>query len=130
MKWSTKLPKVRLTNILKHEGVVKEAVFSKDETRILTWSFDRTARLWDVPGDLDFPQEYFSLQVEALTGTRFDPITRQMNSTKSKRNGWKLLANMRRFANIPGRICISGSVQRREKSDNRIERIGFKILYK
>jgi len=78
MKWSTKLPKVRLTNILKHEGVVKEAVFSKDETRILTWSFDRTARLWDVPGDLDFPQEYFSLQVEALTGTRFDPITRQI----------------------------------------------------
>jgi hypothetical protein len=30
-----------------HEGVVSGAVFSKDESRILTWSRDGTARLWN-----------------------------------------------------------------------------------
>jgi WD40 repeat protein len=30
-----------------HDGVVEGAVFSKDEKRILTWSSDNTARLWD-----------------------------------------------------------------------------------
>jgi WD40 repeat protein len=63
---------------LTHEGFVNGAVFSKDETRILTWSFDKTARLWDVPGDLDYPHDKFVLQVEALTGSRFNPDTRQI----------------------------------------------------
>ena len=63
---------------LQHEDWFIGAVFSRDEKRILTWSSDRTARIWDVPGDLDFPKDKFMLQVEALTGTRYDPDTRQI----------------------------------------------------
>ncbi|XCN71832.1 MAG: hypothetical protein Q3M24_16170 [Candidatus Electrothrix aestuarii] len=36
-----------LRGILKHESTVMGAVFNKDETRILTWSDDSTARIWD-----------------------------------------------------------------------------------
>ncbi|MEZ6030889.1 MAG: TIR domain-containing protein [Hyphomonadaceae bacterium] len=32
---------------LRHEGPVNGAAFSQDETRILTWSADATAKLWD-----------------------------------------------------------------------------------
>jgi WD40 repeat protein len=32
---------------LTHDREVRGAVFSRDESRILTWSYDRTARLWD-----------------------------------------------------------------------------------
>ena len=32
---------------LTHDDSVSGAVFSKDETRILTWSDDKTARLWN-----------------------------------------------------------------------------------
>jgi hypothetical protein len=31
-----------------HEGTVRGAAFSPDGTRLLTWSYDATARLWDV----------------------------------------------------------------------------------
>ena len=33
---------------LRHEKAVGGAAFSRDESRILTWSDDRTARLWDI----------------------------------------------------------------------------------
>ena len=32
---------------MKHDSTVSGAVFNQDETRILTWSDDGTARLWD-----------------------------------------------------------------------------------
>ena len=32
---------------MKHDDSVSGAVFNQDETRILTWSDDGTARLWD-----------------------------------------------------------------------------------
>ena len=32
---------------LQHEDSVLGAVFNRDESRILTWSADKTARLWD-----------------------------------------------------------------------------------
>nr|VFJ71449.1 MAG: hypothetical protein BECKFW1821B_GA0114236_12221 [Candidatus Kentron sp. FW] len=37
---------IALDAILGHDHVVRGAAFSKDETRILTWSRDKTARLW------------------------------------------------------------------------------------
>jgi WD40 repeat protein len=33
---------------MKHDGPVRGALLTKDETRILSWSDDRTLRLWDV----------------------------------------------------------------------------------
>ena len=65
-----------LARVFKHEVSVRGAVFNVDETRILTWGGDGTARLWYTPGDLDFPKDEFSLQLQVLTGTRFNSRTR------------------------------------------------------
>ena len=65
----------QLATSLKHDGRVQGAVFSKDESRILTWSGDGAAKLWHISGDLDFPYRLYALQVQALTGTAFDPVT-------------------------------------------------------
>jgi hypothetical protein len=37
-----------LLQMVAHQGEVRGAAFSKDESLILTWSDDRTARVWDV----------------------------------------------------------------------------------
>jgi WD40 repeat protein len=57
---------------MKHEGSVSGAVFSKDESRILTWSKHSTARLWNIDADYDFPKEHLPLLVEVCTGTAMD----------------------------------------------------------
>lgn len=44
----------------------------------MTWSADSTVRLYNIPGDLDYPPAKFILQIEALTGTRFEPLTHQI----------------------------------------------------
>ena len=36
-----------VANILQHDGEVRGALWSKDENRVLTWSADHTARVWD-----------------------------------------------------------------------------------
>jgi WD40 repeat protein len=64
---------------MKHEDSVNGAVFDQAQKRVLTWSDDGTARLWDIPGDLDFPHEHLVLQVQALTGTKLDLQTRQIS---------------------------------------------------
>jgi len=64
---------------MKHEGPVNGAVFDQAQKRIMTWSDDGTARLWDIPGDLDFPHEHLVLQVQALTGTKLDPQSSQIS---------------------------------------------------
>ena len=33
---------------MRHEGGVRGAAFSRDESRILSWGADNTVRLWDV----------------------------------------------------------------------------------
>lgn len=43
-------PVAMLACILKHEGEIIGACFNRDQTRILTWSNDSTARLWDISG--------------------------------------------------------------------------------
>lgn len=45
-----------------------------DESQVLTVN-ENGARIWRIPGDLDFPPSEFGLQVTALTGTEFDPDT-------------------------------------------------------
>nr|VFJ63187.1 MAG: hypothetical protein BECKDK2373C_GA0170839_110414 [Candidatus Kentron sp. DK] len=54
---------------MNHDGRVDGAEFSTDESLILTWSEDKTARLWDFGVDYDFPVEHLPLQVEVMTGT-------------------------------------------------------------
>lgn len=63
---------------MQHKGEVSGAVFDQAGKRILSWS-GNTVRLWDVPGDLDFPKDSYVIQVEALTGTRFDVNTRLLS---------------------------------------------------
>ena len=38
---------------MRHVGPVSGAVLTKDESRILSWSDDRTLRLWDVATGAD-----------------------------------------------------------------------------
>ena len=58
---------------------------NRDESRILTWSGEATpsgtARLWDVPGDLDYPAKMLRLEVEAITGTKYDENGRRSKSS-------------------------------------------------
>ncbi len=41
------LPSARFSTLIKHDDYVFGAVFSQDERRVLTWSRDKTARVWD-----------------------------------------------------------------------------------
>lgn len=71
---------------------VRGCVFNPDFTRVITWSSDSTARYWeslkqisddyrnDAILDLDFPQNAYKMQMMALTGTRMDSASRQIES--------------------------------------------------
>jgi WD40 repeat protein len=50
---------------MKHEGAVSGALLTKDETRILSWSEDKTLRIWD-----------------AATGKQFGPAITLENAVK------------------------------------------------
>jgi WD40 repeat protein len=43
---------------LQHQDLVSGAQLSRDDGRILTSSWDKTARVWLLNADLDFPAEY------------------------------------------------------------------------
>ena len=64
---------IALETVIGHDGRVLGAAFSADESRILTWSWDRTARLWAFGVD-DFPPVYLLLRVEVITGTAMDHL--------------------------------------------------------
>ena len=50
-------------------------MFNRDESLVLTWSYDETARLWHIPQpDFDFPQDHLRLLVEVVTGTVMDDV--------------------------------------------------------
>ena len=57
---------------IKYESSVIGALFTKDDSRILTWSRDGTARLWNIEADYDFPNQHLPLLVEVATGTAMD----------------------------------------------------------
>ena len=73
----------------KYKGTKKEKKvpgkvnFNADETRILTWSGfpfggSGTARLWDIGVDWDYPNDKIKLQIMALTGTKFNTTTMEI----------------------------------------------------
>lgn len=68
-----------------HDREVEGAVFNRDEAKILTWSDDNTARLWDIGVDYDFPVDLLKLQIAALTGTEFDPASGEIKVIEPER---------------------------------------------
>ena len=67
-----------LQHIFRHEGGVIKTKFNADETKILTYSEDGTARMWDIGVDWDYPIDKIKLQVMALTGTRLNTNTMEI----------------------------------------------------
>ncbi|MCP4660667.1 MAG: hypothetical protein GY856_35145 [bacterium] len=71
---------------------------------MLTWSWDNTARLWDVGADLDFPADSVVLQVRAVTGTEFIPLTREIRVIEPGR--WrKIKSDWERMARSHYKVC-------------------------
>jgi hypothetical protein len=89
---------------LKHEGPVNGAVFNKDESRILTWSGDNTARLWEMNIDLDFPRQDIKLWTQAVTGTELNIDSRQPTNIELDR--WhRIQAEYKRLAEAHAKVC-------------------------
>ena len=65
---------------MKHDREVLGAMFDQAEQRILTWSNDGTARLWDIGLDLDFPAKDYEIELQALTGTSFNVLTKAIEA--------------------------------------------------
>jgi WD40 repeat protein len=66
-----------LTPPLQHEDSsfgVWGAQFSRDASRVLTWSEDGSARLWDSAIDKNWPIDKVRLRVEVETGTALTPV--------------------------------------------------------
>ena len=63
---------VPAADFMKHDGDVNGALFNHDETRILSWSDDKTVRLWNIAADYDFPNEHLPLLVNVMTVTQMD----------------------------------------------------------
>ncbi len=61
------------------EKSIQDIAFDLAQMHTLDCSADGTARLWDIPGDLDFPHEHLVLQVQALTATRLDLQSREIS---------------------------------------------------
>jgi len=62
---------------LLQKSPVNSAVFNPDQTSILTANRDSNATLLSVPGDLDIPKSLFKLQVQELTGARYNTKTNE-----------------------------------------------------
>jgi WD40 repeat protein len=76
---------------------VKGAIFNPELTCIFTWSNDSTARFWRTTallpavnnaksgGDRDFPQDKFTLEIMALTGTEYVQSTGKVDCIEPER---------------------------------------------
>lgn len=53
--------------------------FTADGEGFLTWDMD-TVRIWRRTGDADFPPDQYRLKFEALSGTRFDPVSSEIET--------------------------------------------------
>ena len=88
---------------LRHEGPVNGAMFSKDETRILTW-ITGAAWLWDVSADLDLPADAVKTFIAAVTGTELNVDTRQVETIEPAR--WRQIrGEYERTAAAHARVC-------------------------
>jgi hypothetical protein len=60
--------------------------------------------MWDIGVDLDFPQDKFGLQVMALTGTEYIPITKEIKIIEQQR--WRELKERYfQFARQHYKVC-------------------------
>jgi WD40 repeat protein len=59
-----------------HDNNVNGATFSRDESRILSWSDDGTVRLWDSSVDASIPYSELRLEYEVRTATTMDTAGR------------------------------------------------------
>ena len=90
--------------MIMHQGPVRGAQFSRDESRILTWSDDNTARVWLLDADLDFPAEDVQLWIQAVTATEYDFVTRQVKPIEPDR--WRQLKRRdEQIAAEHARVC-------------------------
>ena len=71
---------------MKHDGSVYGARFNRDETFILSWSWDKTVRLWNIAADYDFTNEHLPLMINVMTGTKMDDYG---NVTALSEEEWK-----------------------------------------
>ncbi|MDQ1350797.1 MAG: hypothetical protein QG657_1099, partial [Acidobacteriota bacterium] len=72
--------------------------------KILTWSDDGTARIWDIGLDLDFPKDKIIMQVIAVTGTARDPETGKI-SVKNSEEWEKINKEYMKFAQKHFETC-------------------------
>jgi WD40 repeat protein len=88
---------------MKHRRSVRGVAFNNDETRILSWSGDGTAKLWDVEVDEDFPSKHLPLIVKVATGTSMDDYGNIITLSKKEWEEYK--ANYILIAENHVKIC-------------------------
>ncbi|EON74872.1 hypothetical protein ADIS_4667 [Lunatimonas lonarensis] len=79
------------------KGHIFSVTFGCEERLWITSSIDRTAKVWEIDADLDFPTEHFFQQVEALTGNTLNEKTLELEVLepelwKSKKEQYEKIA--------------------------------------
>ena len=75
----------QISTALIHSAIFYNAAFNNNNEKIITWSQDSTARLWQKiektnsnSADLDYPADLFKLQTQVFTSVEMDPETKEL----------------------------------------------------
>lgn len=104
----------RLLRSWVHDSGVNGAQFSRDESRVLTWSYDNTARLWDATDPLAMlnPAERI-LELEVRSGATLDT---QLNLRTLKFDEWQAKLKSPEYRAIEAKLA-----NRTAKMENQTE---------